>query len=412
MECKLVFTLKHTPTKTDRFRWVVCQVDELKNCATYGDIKSALDSLPRTLDETYERALKGIREDFQEDAARIFQWLIFSAVPLRLNEIAEVFKTKPGEKDGIDDERSLLREDILLQYCGTLVITQEPSERRLSSDKYYEHTTWTKPTKSKELRLAHFSVQEYLVSNRIPQDCSKFSILEDTSNLSIAGTCINYLSDAFGEFHSKTLPKDFVSRYPLAPYVAEYWPSHIKGEGEMYDALILRVVQFLENKQSFSYYLHLVNHENNNGANFYTGPLQLLSPVPILYVACFYGLTEVSVLMLAHEVDVNAQGGFYGNALRAASSHGHEGTVRLLLEYGADVNAQGGFLSNALQAAISRGHKGIVRLLLEHGADVNAQGGFYGSALQAGLEGRNKDIVHILKQAGAAGVLESSESDD
>jgi ankyrin repeat protein len=68
-------------------------------------------------------------------------------------------------------------------------------------------------------------------------------------------------------------------------------------------------------------------------------------------------------------------GGFYGNALQAASDGGHDTSIRLLLEAGADVNAQGGFYSNALQAASVGGHDTSIRLLLKAGADVNEQGG-------------------------------------
>jgi ankyrin repeat protein len=48
--------------------------------------------------------------------------------------------------------------------------------------------------------------------------------------------------------------------------------------------------------------------------------------------------------------------------------------VKLLLDKGADVNAQGGYYGNALQAASSDGHEAVVKLLLNKGADVNAQG--------------------------------------
>ena len=43
------------------------------------------------------------------------------------------------------------------------------------------------------------------------------------------------------------------------------------------------------------------------------------------------------------------------------------------MEKGADVNAQGGWYGNALQAASSEGHEQIVRLLAEKGADFNAK---------------------------------------
>jgi ankyrin repeat protein len=48
--------------------------------------------------------------------------------------------------------------------------------------------------------------------------------------------------------------------------------------------------------------------------------------------------------------------------------------VKLLLDKGADPNAQGGYYSNALQAASSGGHEQVVKLLLDKGADVKAKG--------------------------------------
>jgi ankyrin repeat protein len=45
------------------------------------------------------------------------------------------------------------------------------------------------------------------------------------------------------------------------------------------------------------------------------------------------------MLLVEKEADVNAQGGFYGNALQAALSEGREAIVWLLLEKEADVDA-------------------------------------------------------------------------
>jgi hypothetical protein len=48
--------------------------------------------------------------------------------------------------------------------------------------------------------------------------------------------------------------------------------------------------------------------------------------------------------------------------------------VMLLLDKGADVNAQGGEYGNALKAASAGGYREVVTLLRDKGADVNAQG--------------------------------------
>lgn len=95
---------------------------------------------------------------------------------------------------------------------------------------------------------------------------------------------------------------------------------------------------------------------------------------------------------------MNAQGGFFGVPLIAASMEGYLIIVKSLRDAGADVNTQGGTLyGNALQAAIfNRGmyrdadsvasqkdYEAIVRILLKAGANVNTQGGKYGNALGA-----------------------------
>ncbi|KAF2677731.1 hypothetical protein K458DRAFT_275591, partial [Lentithecium fluviatile CBS 122367] len=47
-------------------------------------------------------------------------------------------------------------------------------------------------------------------------------------------------------------------------------------------------------------------------------------------------------LLLEKNTNANAQGGYYGNALQAASEGGHEQVVKLLLEKNTGVNLQGG----------------------------------------------------------------------
>jgi ankyrin repeat protein len=46
--------------------------------------------------------------------------------------------------------------------------------------------------------------------------------------------------------------------------------------------------------------------------------------------------------------------------------------MQILLEKGADVYAKGGYYGNALKAASAERHIKIVQFLLEQGADVNS----------------------------------------
>lgn len=73
-----------------------------------------------------------------------------------------------------------------------------------------------------------------------------------------------------------------------------------------------------------------------------------------LYYAAWVGAAEVVEHILAQTVNINAQGGSYGNALQATSARGHEKVVEMLLDAGADVNTQGGeYLRQCTTSGIS-----------------------------------------------------------
>ncbi|KAF8490179.1 hypothetical protein F5888DRAFT_1808316 [Russula emetica] len=54
------------------FRWVVCQADSLRRTPP-ASIRRVLDDFSKTLDETYNRTLRGIDEEKQEYAQRLFR---------------------------------------------------------------------------------------------------------------------------------------------------------------------------------------------------------------------------------------------------------------------------------------------------------------------------------------------------
>lgn len=152
-----------------------------------------------------------------------------------------------------------------------------------------------------------------------------------------------------------------------------------------------------------------------------------------LYAASAKGHLEIVQRLLDKGADVNARGGHYGNALQVASKGINEkiqlllpddesgdrvydypcgsqyDIVQILLERGAEVNAQGGFYGNALQAASAGGHLDVVQALLKAEADVNAQGGKYSTALCAATENGYQKIVQMLLSNGAQVALENQQ---
>ncbi|KAJ1328910.1 ankyrin repeat domain-containing protein 50 [Microdochium nivale] len=360
------------------FRWVSCQVDILRECVDPLSVETELVNLPRTLDATYARILKNIRTEHMHHAIRLLQFLTYSERPLSVEEAVDAVAVKLTHKPRFHPRYRMPIPDEVAQYCSSLVILV----RRQDIDSGEMIT---------EIQLAHFSVQEYLASNRL-----ETSIATDLNYINageaIVKVCLSYLIDL-------TLSNDTVEEnasQPFARFSARYW----SGYAAMVEASRKEVSQEIDEYLSSG-----VAYELGYGLYKPDQPWQppdhSYRAVPALYYASFVGLLYAAQLLLDKGADINTQGGFHGSALQAASSGGHEKVVQLLLDKGADINAQGGFHGSALQAASSKGHEKVVQLLLDKGVDVNAQGGEYGSALQAASSRGHEEVVQLLLDKGA-----------
>ncbi|KAH6662712.1 ankyrin repeat-containing domain protein [Halenospora varia] len=364
------------------FRWVACQLEVLRKCLKVDALRKALKSLPKTLDETYARILDSIDEQYSQDAFQVLQWLVYSARPLRIEEVAEVVAIDI-KQSRFDPENRLLEPRDLLTICSSLVTTAAVTVKD-DNGASNEIT---------ELRLAHFSVKEYLTSNRIRSGLDFQYDMRSRAEEEIAQTSLTYLL----YFERGVLTSRNINTFPLALYAAEHWCRHFRAIKDSDQATKLGM-QFLQG-DAFINWIRLFNPDRPWAhTNMKTNITSIASP---LYYASQEGLFKPVSLLLEKGADVNAQGGYYGNALQAASARGREAIAALLLEKGADVNAQGGYYGNALQAASDGGHEAIAALLLEKGADVNAQGRDYGNALQAALDGGHEAIAALLFEKGA-----------
>ncbi|KAG4414253.1 hypothetical protein IFR04_012625, partial [Cadophora malorum] len=345
------------------FRWVVCQLDVLRKCLKVDALRKALKSLPKTLDDTYARILLSIDEDYSQDAFRILQWLVYSARPLRIEEMVEVIAIDT-EKSQFNPENRLPDPRDLLTICSSLITTISVTAE--DNDGAFKEIT--------ELRLAHFSVKEYLISDRIRNGLASKYDMQSGGEEEIAQSCLSYLL----QFQSGVLNSENLNTFPLAFYAAEHWCRHFRAMKDSDQATKLGMQLF--QGDAFINWIRLWDLEKPwRDSSISSDATNFASP---LYYASHEGLLKLVALLLEKGADVNAQGGDYDNALQAASSEGYEAIVALLLEKGADANAQGGKHGNALQLASARGYKAIVALLLEKGADVNARGGKHGNALQ------------------------------
>ena len=156
------------------------------------------------------------------------------------------------------------------------------------------------------------------------------------------------------QFDEKVLQTDILRCYPFAIYSATYWLINAARAKDT-DSETLRLIEQLFCSSKGSYKICYDLHRPDQP--WYEPYEAEDSVAPALYYAALGGLLHTVKCLLDRGADVNAQNGFYGNALQAASSGGHEQIVRLLVEKGADINAQGGSYGNLHQAASSRGHE-------------------------------------------------------
>ena len=319
-------------------------------------LRKALKSLPKTLDETYARILLSIDEDYSQDAFRILQWLVYSARPLRMEEMAEVIAIDT-EQSQFKSENRLPDPRDLLTICSSLVTTIAVAAE--GNDGVSNEIT--------ELRLAHFSVKEYLISHRIRNGKAFQYNIQAGGEEEIARSCLQYLL----HFERGVLTSGNLNTFPLARYAATYWCRHFRATKD-FDQASKFVIQLLQG-DTFQSWIRLYDPDAPwKGTDMNRNIATIASP---LYYTSIEGLLGPVSLLIEKGADVNAKGGYYGNALQAALAGGYEAIVALLIEKGADVNAEGGGYGNALQAALAGGQEAIAALLIKKGADVNTKGG-------------------------------------
>ena len=346
-------------------------------------LRSSLAALPPTLDETYDRILTDIKEKDSIYALRILQWLAFSVRPLHIEEVAEVVAIDVTREPVFNHDEVLVDPQEALEICSGLVT--------VASNTWNGQLWLSLDT----ITLAHYSVKEYLVSDRIKQGPAKwYSMQEVECHKALTRGTLGYLSQLQQPISRQALKMSVLTRYS-----ATHWYSHfqtIVDETEEVSRLAVNVLS--RGSPAYLTWLRLADPENDYPKPNFTRTLE--STAAPIYYGALLGV-QITRLLLEQNPDVNITGGVYGNALQAAATNGHKAVVKLLIDAGADVNASGGHFGNALQAASARGHMEIAEMLLNANAAVNMQGGYHNNALQAAIQQVDEPMVKLLLERGA-----------
>lgn len=387
-----------------------CQFKSLERYpCSESHLNRLLNSLPLSLDETYERTLSNIDVDLIEDARRVLSLLCFAARPLTVRELIDGVAVEIGTSPRLNCQSRLQCANDLHEICPGLI--------EFSTIAFNPDETEDNQGLDKTVRIAHLSVQEYLESSRIRDSkTAKFALSRPIAHAEIAQVCLTYLCepDLLRSMSSKTIIED----YPLARYSAQFWCDHYGNTPTpptQVDELVLRL---FKNQEFFETWVKIYDVDLDEPQLFvhifvFDRPSDsIASPI---YYASRLGLDKAlcnlatpqslqntnrqprsSGMSFSVPKSINVRGGFYGDALQAASVHGREKTVEIMVEAGADVNAQGGNCGSALDAASLEGHEKRVEILLNHGAEANAS-----NALQAASCNGHEKIVKSLLEQGA-----------
>ncbi|MCJ1465478.1 hypothetical protein MMC07_004096 [Pseudocyphellaria aurata] len=212
--------IQETLTKRAKgvFRWVQCQFKTLQSCPRSEDhLNHLLDSLPQSLDETYERMLCNIDPCLIEDARRILTLLCFAARPLTVRELIDGVAVRISNPQGLNYKRRLRDFNDLHAICPGFIEVAFVSNQ--ATETHHQEILMS------TVRIAHFSVQEYLKSDRIRhQKAAIFSMSGTTAHAEIAQICLVYLLE--GGLSGLSLGGKFLEDYPLAHFAAFHWIRH------------------------------------------------------------------------------------------------------------------------------------------------------------------------------------------
>ena len=333
-----------------------CQLEYLANRPLV-HIQRALDELPATLDETYERTLGEIEDTNSEYAPRLLQCVAVAYRPLRVEELAEILAFDfEGPIPAFREECRLKNPvEAVLSTCSTLLSVVED---------------WG----SQVVQFAHFSVKEFLASTRFAEKSgyisSRYHISMKPAHTIITKACLGMLLHL-----DQTVTQDNLSQFPLVNYAAEHWFKHARFEGVSQNAEEGMKKLFDRTKPYLSIWLWI----HDPIVDSWRRRERAEGPSPPrgtpLHYATFCGLHDIAKI-LATEYPKGVNSRSFDDAsmpLHLASRKGHVDVARMLVEHGADVSAQDKYGWTPLHWASTKGQGDVARMLVEHGADVSAQ---------------------------------------
>ena len=360
-----------------------CQLQYLRHCLRQR-IRRALDELPDTLDETYDRTLEEIGKQNWEYAHRLFQCVVAASRPLRVEELAE-FLAFDFDTVSTPTLREDWREEdpahAVRSTCSSLLAVVNVDG-------------------SSVIQFSHFSVKEYLTSKRLAESketISRFHVSMTLAHTIIAQACLGVLLHI-----DENITRDGLGKFPLAEYAAEHWAGHARFEGVSPNIKDGMKRLFDPNNHHLSVWAWIYDPEwpvSKYGRSEH--PSQIRG-TPLHYAGS-HGLHEVvEFLIVERSQNVNARGFVREETpLSVASRRGYSEVARVLLEHGADTETRDNSTYSPLDRSSENGHVEVLRVLLENHADMNSSGRNTWTALHLASNFGQVAVARVLLGNGA-----------
>ena len=358
-------------------------MDALQHCFP-PNLRQYLNELPETLDETYERILRGINKAQKDNAHRLLQCLTVAVRPLLVEELAELLAFDFTESSGgiptlKEDWRWDDEEEAILSTCSSLITIIPRDDSRV-------------------VQFSHFSVKEFLTSSRLARspdgEISRFRIDPEPAHTLIAQACLATLLRL-----DEHAGKSDANGSPLVEYAAEHWVDH--AQFKKVSSRIREGMDDLFDGSKPHFAAWLLIHDIDEDWLYFSFDWRDCVGSPLYYAAfCgFYDLAER--LIMRHPEQVNARGGRNRFPLPTALYKRHFPVMNLLYRHGAVVDVQGKYNLTPLHAASYSQQVDIMRWLLDHGADANARTGACYTPLSVAASRNNLEAVQLLLEHNA-----------
>ncbi|KAI9455695.1 ankyrin repeat-containing domain protein [Lactarius psammicola] len=307
--------------------WVYCLLDILRRCFP-ASIHTILDQLPETLDETYEHTLRRIDKLAEILAVR------FNAGAL------PQFNTGWRLGDA---------EEAVLSACSSLITVINVNGSRI-------------------VQFSHFSVKEFLTSDRLAttsEDLSRYHITPHLAHATLAQASLGVLLQL-----DDRIDKDSIRNFPLADYAARHWFEHGRFENVSLTIRDATERLFDREKPHLSAWVWIYDMDDPWNPMPTKGPEPPEAP-PLYYAILCRLRWLIEHLISAYPGDIDARGGYYKTSWIAAFAIGDIDVAFSLLRCGADVNVLDSAGYNPLHSASLGGRADIVRSLLVHNPDID-----------------------------------------